>query len=250
MRSARLAIFLLLACLAALRASAGEPVATPLSLDVRGKPVTALLEKPADARALLVLAHGGVMNLRHPFMEGVSAALAQHGIATLRFNFPYAEAKREQLDAAPLLIAALVSAVREAELRRGALPLLVGGKSVGGLMAARAAGEGKLSSAQGLVILGFPLHAPGRPSAVNARSLDGVTLPALFVQGTHDPLADLGLMRAVVEKLEPRAELRVVQNVDHGFEAPGDTGPPKAEVYEEIAGAVAAFVARLAREGG
>jgi predicted alpha/beta-hydrolase family hydrolase len=250
MRTAPFRLLLLLGCLLASPARGAEPAATPLSLAVRGKTVSALLLRPADARVLLVLAHGQVMDLRHPFMEAISAALAARGVATLRFNFPYAEAKRARPDPAPLMIEALLAAVREAEQRRGALPLLVGGKSLGALMAAKAAGEGKLGDAQGLVILTLPLHAPGRPSAVNARALDGVAQPVLFVQGTLDPLADVGLMRGLVEKLGPSARLHLVQEADHAFAVPESSGRTQAEVHEEVASAVADFAATLGPRGG
>jgi hypothetical protein len=241
---------LLLACLVASPLGAAEPVTTPLSLTVRGKPISALLLRPADARALLVLAHGQAMDLRHPFMDSISAALAARGIATLRFNFPYAEAKRTRPDPAPLLVESLVVATREAEQRRGGLPLLVGGKSLGALMAATAASEEKLAGARGIVILGYPLHAPGRPSAVNARILDGIAHPLLFVQGTRDPLADLELMRSLVEKLGPNAKLHLVQQADHAFELPAGSGRTEQEVHEEVASAVADFAATLGPRGG
>jgi predicted alpha/beta-hydrolase family hydrolase len=117
-------------------------------------------------------------------------------------------------------------------------------------MTARAASAGKLAAARGLVILTFPLHAAGRPSAVNARALDGVEQPVLFVQGTLDPLADVGLMRGLVEKLGPRARLHLVQEADHALALPESSGRTEAEVFEEVASAVADFAATLGPRGG
>src|SRR2546422_4780539 len=53
--------------------------------------VSALLVRPADARLLYVLAHGAGAGMRHPFLEALSQRLAEQGIATLRYQFPYME---------------------------------------------------------------------------------------------------------------------------------------------------------------
>lgn len=248
-RTSRLRV-LLLSCLLAGPAQTAEPELTKLSILVQGKPCSALLLRPADARALLVLAHGQIMNIHHPFMESISTALAHHGIATLRFNFAYAEAKRDRPDGRPLLIEAITAATREGERRRGSLPLLLGGKSLGGMMAAEALGGGALPGVKGLVLLSYPLHAPGRPSGVNARALEGVKQPILFLQGTRDPLADLTLMEALVEKLGPQARLEVVQDADHSFALPEGSTRTQAEVYDELASGIASFAATLALQPG
>jgi predicted alpha/beta-hydrolase family hydrolase len=250
MSARSLRILLLLSCLLASPARAAEPELTKLSILVRGKPCSALLLRPADARALLVLVHGQVMDLSHPFMEAISAALARQGVATLRFNFPYAEEKREQPDAMPLLIDSVVAATNEGEKRRGSLPLLLGGKSVGALIVGLAMQSGKLPAAKGVVILGYPLHAPGRPSAVNARALDGIPQPLLFVEGSRDEFADLTLMTALVEKLGAHAKLHVVVGADHAFALEGGSRRSQVDVYDEIASAVAAFAATLAPSQG
>ena len=247
--SSRLGV-MLLCCLLAGPLQAAEPELTQLSISVRGKPCSALLLRPADARALLVLAHGQIMNIHHPFMESISMALAHHGIATLRFNFPYAEAGREQLDGEKLMIEAIAAATHEAERRRGALPLLVGGKSVGGMMAAQALRDASLPNVEGLVLLSYPLHAPGRPSGANARRLEGVKQPILFLQGTNDSLADLTLIQALVEKLGPKAKLEVVQDADHSFALPEGSRRSQEDVYEQLAGAIADFAATLAPTRG
>jgi len=250
MRSHPLRLLLLLACILANPARSAEPELEALSISVRGKPCSALLLRPADARALLVLAHGQIMDIHHPFMQAISAALARRGIATLRFNFPYAEAKRSQPDAAPLLIESIQAAAREGERLRRGLPLLMGGKSAGGLMAARAARDGLLPGAQGVVVLGYPLHPPGRPSGVNARAVVGLKLPILFVQGTRDPLADLTLITGLVEQIGRNATLHRVQGADHAFALPEGDGRTQEEVYEEMADAIASFAATLAPSHG
>ena len=250
MRTALRAIGLLLGCVLVSAAHAAEPTLTKLSIAVRGEPCSALLLRPEDARALLVLAHGQIMNIRHPFMESLGAALARHGIATLRFNFPYAEAGRAQPDGENVLIEAIEAATHEAEVRRGALPLLVGGKSLGGMLAAQAVRDAAQPNVEALVLLSYPLHAPGRPSNANAGRLEGLKQPILFLEGTRDPLADLTLMRALVERLGPRARLVVVQDGDHSFALPEGSGRTQAEVFEQLASAIADFAATLAPSRG
>ena len=128
MRARTSNLLLLVLCgLLSASARASEPEVTNLTLSVEGHSCSALLMRPAPASALLVLAHGAAMNMRDPFMESLGAALARRGIATLRFNFPYAEAGRSQPDTPKLLLATLKLAVAEGARRRGTLPLLVAG---------------------------------------------------------------------------------------------------------------------------
>jgi predicted alpha/beta-hydrolase family hydrolase len=246
----RLGIVLLLGCVLAGAARAEGPKATPLTLTVRKQTCSALLLRPEQARALLVLAHGQVMSIHHPFMEAISAALAERGVATLRFNFPYVEAGRQQPDALPILIETLEAAARAGEQQRAGVPLLVGGKSLGAITAAQAARDGRLPDANGIVILGYPLHAPGRPSGLHARALEGIAQPKLLVQGSRDALADISLVRALVEKLGPSARLHVVEGADHAFEPPEGGKRTEQEIQAEVAGAVASFVATLAAPRG
>jgi predicted alpha/beta-hydrolase family hydrolase len=100
------------------------------------------------------------------------------------------------------------------------------------------------------VILGYPLHAPGRPSGVNVRALEHIAQPVLLVQGSRDPLAEIGLVRALAEKLGPGARLRVIEGADHSFALPEGAGRSQEEIYDEIAGAVAGFAATLAASAG
>jgi hypothetical protein len=250
MRRRAFSLSLLLGCALASTARAAEPAPTKLSVTVRDTSVTALLLRPAQARALLVLAHGQVMNVEHPFMVEISTALARHGIATLRFNFPYAQAGRAQPDGPRRLVETLVAATREAERRRGGLPLLVGGKSLGALAAAQAAHDGALPKVAGLVLFTYPLHAADRPSTVNARPLQGIALPLLFVQGASDPMADPDLLEGLVAKLGPKARLVLVADADHALAPPAESASSQAELIEEAASAVADFAATLAPSAG
>lgn len=196
---------------------------------------------PPGARWLLVLAHGAGAGMRHPFMEAVAQAFAAEGIATLRYEFPYMAARRKRPDFKPVLLATVRAAVEAG--RKEGLPLLAGGKSMGGRMTSLAAAEGALE-AKGIVFLGFPLHPAGKPSTERAEHLARVVQPTLFVQGTRDKLAGLDLLRPV---LPPKATLHVVEGADHGFAV---KGRGLGDTAAEIAAAVARWADALAQGSG
>jgi predicted alpha/beta-hydrolase family hydrolase len=213
-------------------------------LSFREHPVSGragLLWLPDDATSLLVLAHGAGAGMRHAFLESVAAALARRRIGTLRFDFPYQAAGSRRPDRPPMLVAALCEAVAEGARVAAGLPLLAGGKSMGGRMASHAAAQGRIDAARGLVFLGFPLHQAGKPGVERAAHLGGVAQPMLFLQGARDALADLALLRPVCAQLGARARLHVVEGADHGFHVPKRSGRSDAEVIEELAAEIERF---------
>lgn len=200
--------------------------------------VSAVLLKPPRCRALLVLAHGAGAGMRHRFMQGIAEALSSRGIGTFRYQFPYLEAGSRRPDRAPVLTGAVRAAVAAARELEPDLPLLAGGKSMGGRMTSTAQAESSLPGVHGLVFFGFPLHRPGDPSDARADHLEDVDLPMLFVQGTRDRLAELDRITAVTATLGDRARLSVVQDADHGFDVLKRTGKSGAEVYDGMAATV------------
>ena len=182
--------------------------------------VSGLLLAPSQAHACYVLAHGAGAGMFHPFMEAVARELAQRGIATLRYQFPYMEQGGKRPDPPKLAHATVRAAVGQAARLMPALPRIAGGKSFGGRMTSQAQAASALPGVRGLVFLGFPLHPGGRPSEERAVHLFHVEVPMLFVQGTRDRLADLGLLEGLMERLGPRASLRLVQGADHSFRVP------------------------------
>ena len=196
--------------------------------------VSALWSHPDGAVAVLALGHGAGAGMRHPFMEELAAALAETGIATLRYQFPYMEAGRRFPDRAPRLIATVQAAVAEAQELAPDLPLVAGGKSMGGRMTSQAAAAGDLP-ARGLVFFGFPLHPPKKPGIERAAHLEAVAVPMLFLQGTRDALAVLELLTPVCRQLGRRATLHEVVEADHGFAVPKRSGRLAGEVMAELA---------------
>ncbi len=203
-------------------------------VDSRGE-VSALLVRPAKARRLLVLAHGAGAGMSHPFMEMLAGELAGVGVATLRYQFPYMEERRRVPDAPAVLAATVVAAVQVAAEAAPGLPLLAGGKSMGGRMTSQAAAQHPLDGVRGLVFFGFPLHPPKQPGTKRADHLAKVTVPMLFLQGTRDTFADLKLLRPVCAKLGSRATLHVMETADHSFHVLKSSGRSDGEVLRELA---------------
>jgi predicted alpha/beta-hydrolase family hydrolase len=161
--------------------------------------------------------------MRHAFLETLAGGLADRGIATFRYQFPYVEAGRRRPDREPVLLATVRAAVAAAKERAGDLPIFAGGKSMGGRMTSRTAARDPLGVV-GLVFLGFPLHPPGKPS----------TEPMLFLQGDRDTFAKLELLEPIVTRLGARATLHLVGGADHGFHVLKRSGRTDREVLEEL----------------
>src|SRR5271157_5254977 len=164
-----------------------------------GEEVSAIWVTPSNGepRASLVFAHGQAVGMDHTFMEMGANFLANVGIATLRFNFPYMEAGRDAADPFPMLVNAYQSAAEVALAKNTGEPLLAGGKSLGARVAAEAAAQGVLPDVKGLVFFGFPIHAPDNPTASRGTALRVHSLPLLFLQGSLDPFAQVDLMQAL-----------------------------------------------------
>jgi hypothetical protein len=208
--------------------------------------VSGLLQVPADARACLVLAHGAGAGMQHPFMASVAQGLAERGIATLRYQFPYMERGSKHPDAPHLAQAAVRAAVAEASRLAPGLPLFAGGKSFGGRMTSQAQAESPLPGVRGIAFIGFPLHPPGRASDERGEHLFNVHVPMLFLQGSRDELADLGLLEPLVDRLGARATLNVFADADHSFHVPARSGRKDAEVRVELLDALAGWIGRSA----
>jgi uncharacterized protein len=197
--------------------------------------VSGILLRPSDAWAMYVLAHGAGAGMGHRFMESIAQALAERGIATLRYQFPYVEAGTRRPDPPGVLEATVRAAVAKARDSASELPLFAGGKSLGGRMTSNAMARRPLDGVLGLVFLGFPLHPPRQPGVTRAEHLDRVESPMLFLQGTRDDLAELGLVTSVCARLGPRATLHAVEGADHSFAVLKRSGRTDADVFDELA---------------
>ena len=220
--------------------------AEPLAIDVaQGARVSALLDSPPDPLAVFVFAHGAGAGMSHSFMAALAGGLAGRGIATLRYQFPYMERGSRRVDPPAIAYAAVRAAVAKATSRLPGVPLYAGGKSFGGRMTSQAQAASALPGVGGIVFVGFPLHPAGKPSTVRADHLAQVALPMLFLQGTRDELADLALLRPVLDRLGERATLTVFDEADHAFHVPVRSGRHDADVRTDMLDATARWIERL-----
>lgn len=221
-----------------------EPDEHPIPIRLPGgSAISGLLTVPAAVRAGYVLAHGAGAGMSHPFMNSIAGPLADRGIATLRYQFPYMEQGSRRPDRPAVAQEAVRAAVGVAVARLPGVPLFAGGKSFGGRMTSQAQAEAPLAAVEGLVFLGFPLHPAKRPSVERAQHLAAVRVPMLFVQGDRDALAEYDLITRVVAGLRQRATLMTVADADHSFHVPARTGRTDAQVLAEVCDAVAAWMA-------
>ena len=214
----------------------------------KGASVSALLLRPANPRACFVLAHGAGAGMSHPFMENVATGLADRGIATLRYQFPYMEKGSKRPDPPAIAHAAIRAAVAEAGRCCPGLRLIAGGRSFGGRMTSQAQAAAPLAGVDGLAFFGFPLHPAGKPSDDRASHLTDIKIPMLFLQGTKDKLAELALLEPVVKRLGRKASLHLVEGADHSFHVPAHSGRNDREVLSEILDAFAGWIGAIERQ--
>jgi uncharacterized protein len=205
--------------------------------------MSGLLLKPKHAVSLLVFAHGAGAGMRHRFIEDLSQRLAGLGVATMRYQFPYMEKRVKRPDSEGVLIATVQAALTAAEKYSDALPIFAGGKSMGGRMTSLTLTKAPMDKLHGLIFFGFPLHAPGAPSAERGKHLADVQVPMLFIQGSRDALADLKLLKPLCAQLDGRAELFVVEGGDHSLHMAKRSGRTDSEVLDEVAAKTSSWMA-------
>ena len=196
--------------------------------------ISALWLKPSGAKASLVLAHGAGAGMTHKAMEATAEGLAERGVATLRFNFPYMERGSKRPDSPAIAHSAIRAAVAEASKLAPGLPLFAGGRSFGGRMTSQAQALEPLPGVSGLVFFAWPLHLAGKPGVERAAHLSDVKIPMLFLSGSRDPLAELDLLKPTVKKLGAKAKLVLAADADHSFHVPAKTGRKDPEVFAEL----------------
>jgi len=209
-----------------------------------GGTLAALLDTPPQPFACYVFAHGAGAGMEHAFMAALAQRLSAAGVAVLRFQFPFMQQGTRRPDPPAIAEAAVRTAVLEAGRRFPGLPLFAGGKSFGARMSSQAQSREPLPGVHGLVFVGFPLHPAGKPGTTRADHLGRVQLPMLFLQGTRDELADLALLRPVLQPFGTRATLQVVDGADHAFHVLVKSGRKDEDVLAELADVAAAWMRR------
>jgi predicted alpha/beta-hydrolase family hydrolase len=199
--------------------------------------------------ATLVLAHGAGAPQTSPFMVAFASALADRGLDVGTFNFHYLESRRRLPDPGPQLERCYLAAIRAFGARARDEPLFIGGKSMGGRIASQlvAREAAARDAVAGLVLLGYPLHPPGRPNQPRAAHLASVARPMLFVQGARDAFGTPAELAPVLADLDPSPMLHVVEGGDHSFKVRAGAAASQEEVYRRIQDVIASWVGTIAR---
>jgi len=216
-----------------------------LRIPIGDESVSALLIRPEDAKALYVFAHGAGAGMTHKSMASNAEGLAERGIATLRYQFPYMEKGSKRPDPPRTAHAAVRAAAAEAVKLAPGLSLFAGGRSFGGRMTSQTQANSPLPGVRGLAFLGFPLHPAGKPGIERAEHLSRVQVPMLFVSGARDALAEMNLLKSAVETLGDRATLHVIAEADHSLKVAARSGRTSAEAEAEALDAMAEWMIGL-----
>ena len=198
-----------------------------------GDSISAISMGPSNPVAHFVFAHGAGAGMEHKSMEDLAIKFAQSGVATLRFNFPYMEQGKRSPGSPKKNIITIAEVAKYASNLWPALPQFVGGKSYGGRMTSHAVATGLINDSSGLIFVGYPLHAAGKPSMDRAANLKDVKHAMLFLQGTKDALADVNLIKQVVDGL-PTSFLHFENHADHSFQVPKKSGRTNEEVTQSL----------------
>ena len=213
-----------------------------------GQQVSGLLQCPAEARACLVFAHGAGAGMEHAFMSAVAEGLAERQVGTLRYQFPFMEKGSKRTDPPAVAQATVRAAVAKAVSLLPGVPIFAGGKSFGARMSSQAQAALPMPHVRGLVFIGFPLHPAGKPASGRALHLFELRIPMLFLQGTRDALADMGLLLPIVGQLGAHVTMRLFDHADHAFHVPARSGNTDAQVLAGLLDAIAGWTAeRTAR---
>lgn len=206
------------------------------SVPVRDFSVSAALFGARPCRTAVVLGHGAGGDRRTPFLVRLAEALAASGRGAMLYNFPYTDRRGKRPDP-PAVLELTARAAADAALQAfSAERLVLGGKSMGGRIATQTAAAG--ARADGVVLLGYPLHPPGKPEQMRDAHLPAIAAPMLFVQGTRDAFARWDLLEGVLKRLGGRATLHVIREGDHSFGVPRRTGLTAADVEKDVQRAV------------
>lgn len=207
-----------------------------------------LVDATKKPSARLLLAHGAGAPMDSIFMNEIAAAMASRGVEVVRFEFPYMTSRRENGKRRPpdRMEALLTHFDKIIQRYSGdALPLFIGGKSMGGRVASmwaveRMKGDRVQGNCHGVVCLGYPFHPPSKPENLRIAHLSACRIPLLIVQGERDPLGS----RAEVESYRLAGPLRFcwLTSGDHDLKPLRRSGYTHQQHIESAADAVAAFV--------
>jgi uncharacterized protein len=219
------------------------PFSIPLS---SGISVSARHYDAGRPQASLILAHGAGAGQTHPFMVRIASSLGERAIETFTFNFPYAERKRSAPDPAPVLEASYLDVVGVIRERTGKRPLFIGGKSMGGRIATQIAAHPDFSGVTGIVVLGYPLHPPGKPDTLRVKHLPAIRVPMLIVQGSRDAFGSPDELKPHLKSHGKRVTIHSVAGGDHSFAVPKSAGS-QSDIEASIVATIVEWIGRAER---
>jgi uncharacterized protein len=203
-----------------------------------------LITGSPDAAVRYLCAHGAGAGMETAFLKAVAELVAERGIATYRFEFAYMAARRQGARKPPPKAERLMGEYRAAVAAVPAgVPLIIGGKSMGGRVASMVADE--LYAAKriaGLACLGYPFHPPKKPQQLRTAHLTALACPALIVQGERDPFG--GRTEVEAYGLSPAIRFHWAADGDHDLGPRGASGFTRKGNLAAAADAVAAFATR------
>jgi uncharacterized protein len=230
-------------------ANQGVPETTPVpfSVPLGRESTTACIYAADRPTAALILAHGAGASQRHPFMVRFANALTARHIDVVTFNFLYTEERRRLPDRGPVLEACYRSVVQAVadRVESARKHLFIGGKSMGGRIATQIAAADAALPIRGLVLLGYPLHPPGRPDQRRDRHLPAVARPMLFVQGSRDTFGVPAELMSILNGLTPPPVLHVVDGGDHSFALPRKDADRQTAVFDDVQRVIAEWISRI-----
>jgi predicted alpha/beta-hydrolase family hydrolase len=192
---------------------------------------------------VFVCAHGAGGNLADKGVVRTAEVLREHGIHTVRFNFVYRERKSSRPDPMPKLTACITAVVDRVRAELNPRRLIIGGRSMGGRAASMLAAEG--FACDGLLLLAYPLHPPGRPLQLRSAHLPDIRVPVLCINGTRDDFCTRSLMEDVLTRVPPSWRMLWIDGADHSFHVLKSSGRRDDDVMREIGAAAGDWVAAL-----
>lgn len=214
--------------------------------DGRGGSISASVLRPADYRpgrdTVILLAHGAGAGMDHPFMVAMQERLVDRGFAVVLFNFPFKEVDRRAPDSREVLEACYAAVIEQVrgDAKLDPARLFIGGKSLGGRIATQIVAVG--CRADGIILLGYPLHPPGKPEKMRREHLPQISVPMLFLQGTRDSLCNLDNLEPILKEISSKTRLHVVVDGDHSFKVLKRTGRGAEDVLDELADVCAGWI--------
>jgi predicted alpha/beta-hydrolase family hydrolase len=211
-----------------------------------GSEETSTVYEPAsgsEQRAVLILAHGAGGNMNDRSVLSTANALRARGFGVARFNFLYKEKKSSRPDPMPKLKDCYTAVVKRVRDELAPATLVIGGRSMGGRAASMLAADG--FACDGLLLLAYPLHPPGKPDQLRDAHLPAIKVPVVCFNGTRDPFCTPSLMESVLQRLGDNWEMHWVEGADHSFHVLKSSGKTDAQVMNEIADGSRTWLSKL-----